>query len=198
MLDAEPDVSLVFPRALEIDETSRTVATFPSLAYATEARAGQRARSMLRTQSPCFESFGLMRTNTLSGTSMIGSYTGSDRTLFLQLALRGRFHELDEPLFLHRQHADRSVHQYSDDRARNVWFDPSRAPQRTSPRWRILREYAASIWTAPISWSDRARAFGALTSWAGRNRATLGHEAGTKVKSLEHLGLTRTASRGRM
>ena len=42
----------------------------------------------------------------------MGSYAGSDQPLLAELALRGRFVELREPLFEHREHAGRSINEF--------------------------------------------------------------------------------------
>lgn len=181
VLERDESVVLAFPRAADIDDDGMVLHTYPSLAYATENEPGRRAQSMLRNVSPCFESFGVVRRSALLRTSLIGPYTGSDRTLFLELAFLGRFHEVDELLFFHRQHTRRSVHRYFDDRARNAWFDPSRPAARTSPRWRLLREYAASTVHAPAPVSDRVTVLAELGAWGWRNHRVLAKELAVRA-----------------
>lgn len=93
----------------------------------------------------------------------------------------GRFHEVAEVLFLHRQHPGRSVHAYADGRVRNLWFDPAWSGRRSAPRWRLLREYAAAAARAPIPPSERARVAALLPGWVLRNRRTLAREAASFV-----------------
>ena len=52
----------------------------------------------------CEMIYGLMRTDVLRATRLQQNYTDSDRTLLCELALRGRFYELPEPLFYKRYH----------------------------------------------------------------------------------------------
>ena len=176
VLDRDPGVVLAYPRAAQIDDNGDVVKHYESVVYATEDNPGARARSMLRYETPCLESFGLTRTDQLLRTSMIGPYSGSDRTLFLELALLGRFHEVPQEEFFHRQHAERSVQKFKDDRQRNAWFDPKRADKHTSPRWRNFGEYARALATAPVPVGERAVGMTALPRWAAENGRSLAGE----------------------
>lgn len=176
VLDREPDVVLAYPRAAAIDPDGTVTHTYASYEYATGTRAAERARAVLRSDTPCLECFGLTRRSVLLETARIGPYTGADRTLLLQLALRGRFHEVDEVLFFHRRHAERSVDLYRDSRARNAWFDPSRDVSRTSPRWRVLGEHVRSIALAPAPLGQRLIAAAGLPGWVNRHRRVLARE----------------------
>jgi hypothetical protein len=181
VLDADPSIVLVWSRAEVIDDDGQFLKRYPPVVYAVEDRPSQRARAMLRFETPCIESFGLTRRAVLLETSMIGPYSGSDRTLFLELAFRGRFHEIDEVLFYHRQHSDRSVHKFKDPRARNAWFDTSRGGKRTSPRWRLFAEHARAVYAAPVSLGERAATLPGLVGWIGSNSRALAGEAATSI-----------------
>jgi len=177
VLDQRPDVSLCYTRAVDINEASTVVHEHQLPGYATADRAHARVASVILDPSPCMESFGLTRRHQLQQTSLIGAYTGSDRTLFLELALLGRFHEVPEVLFLHRQHAERSMSQYADARARNLWFDPSWQGRRSAPRWRLLREYARATRRGSDGPGERALVGLTLARWCGRNLRVLIREA---------------------
>lgn len=181
VLDSRQDVVLVYTRAVDIDERDEVVHEYDLPAYATSGSPSVRARTVLLRPSPCFESFGLMRTAQLRTTGCIGAYTSSDRTLFLELSMLGLFFEVPEVLFLHRQHPERSVARYSDDRARNVWFDPSWKGRPSAPRWRLLREYVAAVRRSPLPVAQQLRVAGVLPAWVYANRRTLAREAASTL-----------------
>ncbi|WP_380165802.1 glycosyltransferase family 2 protein [Jannaschia sp. R86511] len=181
VLQERPEVVLAYTRAVDVDEQDDVVREYELLPYAADGTPTQRARTVVLNPSPCFESFGVMRTEQLRRTRRIGAYTSSDRTLFLELALMGRFVEVPEVLFRHRQHPERSVTRYRDDRARNVWFDPSWEGRASAPRWRLLREYGVSIVRSPIPRTHRLRAGTLLPRWALANRRALVREAASMV-----------------
>lgn len=179
VMEADPGVSLCYPRAVDIDSDGRVVHEHPSMAYADGPRPSARAREVLRFRSPCLESFGLTRREQLLRTAMIGPYTSSDRTLFFELALQGRFHEVPEVLFLHRQHADRSVHKYRDPRDRDAWFDPARRDQFTLPHWRFVGEHVRAAAMAPgLQTPERASVLGTAIVWAARGGPALARDLG--------------------
>ncbi len=113
--------------------------------------------------------FGLMRRSAIDKTSLHGSYTGSDRTMLLELALQGPFHQVAEPLFLNRDHPDRSIRirKKVADRGhiREVWFDAQRAGKIVFPNWRRLREFLFAIARAPIGLGDKMRSYGVVAKW---------------------------------
>jgi glycosyltransferase involved in cell wall biosynthesis len=181
VLDTDASVSLCYTRAVDIDAEGAVVHRHDLPRYAERGGPSARVASVILDPSPCMESFGLTRREQLLQTSRIGAYTGSDRTLFLELAMLGRFHEVPEVLFFHRQHGGRSVHQYADSRARNIWFEPSWEGKRSAPRCRILREYTRSTLTSPVAPVERARTLLPVGRWAVKNRRVLIREAATFV-----------------
>lgn len=177
VLDTRADVVLCYAQTVDIDETDRVVYRHDRTGYATCGGPSRRARDVLLGPGfPYFASFGLMRRSDLMRTNRIGAYADSDNTLFLELALMGRFHEVPEVLFLHREHSGRSIRRYPDSRARNIWFDPLRAGKVTAPRWRLLTELALAIARSRTPVSERMRAFKPLCQWANTYRGILMHE----------------------
>ena len=113
--------------------------------------------------------FGVMRRSAIDATGLHGSYTGSDRTMLLELALQGPFQQVQERLFLNRDHPDRSIRirQKVADRGhvREVWFDAGRAGKIVFPNWRRLTEFSKAIMAAPVSVRDKVRSFGVVLRW---------------------------------
>jgi glycosyltransferase involved in cell wall biosynthesis len=113
--------------------------------------------------------FGLMRRSVLNRTHLHGSYTGSDRTILLELALLGPFFEVPERLFLNRDHPDRSIRirMKVRDRGhiREVWYDTQRAGQIVFPNWRRLREFVEAIGRARIPIAERIRCAFVVLRW---------------------------------
>jgi glycosyltransferase involved in cell wall biosynthesis len=175
-LDADPGVVLAYTRTIEIDATGAELENYRPLRYARSGRPSRRAHEVLSKRSRCFEAFGLARREALEGTGLIGAYTSSDRTLILELALRGQFCEVPEYLFLHRQHQGRSVRVFPDARQRLAWFEPVTTSRRIFPTWRLLREYGRAIGRAPIPTPERLRSAACLLPWMVHNRTALRHD----------------------
>ncbi|MDQ4130417.1 MAG: hypothetical protein M3133_05420, partial [Actinomycetota bacterium] len=78
------------------------------------------------------------------------------------------FVEVPEPLFLHREHEDRSVYRQPDHRSRELWFDPGR-PRLSLPMWKLTSEMARAIGRAPLDWSERMRCHLLMLEWVRRH-----------------------------
>jgi glycosyltransferase involved in cell wall biosynthesis len=170
-LTGRPEAVLSFTRRVKIDEYGEVVKTAGerSLAYTSpDARPHERLAGWLKLQRACIEVFGINRRAVLVQTRLHGSYLAADRVLLAELILRGPVAEVAEPLFLHREHAGRSVHQSLADGARARWFDPSRTAVVSFPTWRLGYEYARAIAGAPISPRERRRSYAVLGRWASR------------------------------
>ena len=112
------------------DPVTRKGGATPSARLGELIGPGDHTRSILHM---CFPVFGLMRRRALLGTSLIANMPRSDHLLLVELALKGRFLEIEEPLFLRREHDDGSV--ISAEKAATgtdvekllaAWFDPSK------------------------------------------------------------------------
>ncbi len=113
----------------------------------------------------CFDVFGLIRSDALRRTGLIKSYPGSDRALLAELSLIGRFYEIPQFLFLHREHEERSTRAYSNLQLRSGWFDTSKEGKITLPRWRIFFEYLISVNHFSLGMYERGCCYAHLGNW---------------------------------
>ncbi len=178
VLDRAPAVVLAFTQAMEIDSQGVVFEKRGPTNAADLEDPSARFRAIVLDEVYCYSVFGVMRIDALRSTGLIGSFTQSDRVLLAELALHGRFVELDEPCFRHREHPGRSMYAYADDRDRQRWFDTDRDGALTMPRWRVGVEYTRALRRAggDLRRDQRLRALGALASWSSTNGVVLGRE----------------------
>jgi glycosyltransferase involved in cell wall biosynthesis len=155
VLEEHPDVVLCYSGMIAID--SDGVATGER--HGTEgtgSRPSQRFRELSYRHYPCDATYGVMRSDILRQTSLQQNYTGSDRTLLCDLALRGQFHAIPEALFYKRFHDGNS---YKDWRGRMAWFDPglSDTGRPTFPNWLQLFDYLRVIGGSPTARLERVQ-----------------------------------------
>jgi hypothetical protein len=132
-----------------------------------------RFRALANPHHRCESIFGVIRIDTLRRTSLISDYAGCDRVLLAQLALDGKFHEVPEVLFLHREHRKRSTKAYRNEQTRTVWFNPARAGRPVYPHVRMLNGYARVVAGADVPIGDKAACLAMLVPWSIRNRPGL-------------------------
>ena len=103
---------------------------------------------------------GLMRTDVLRRTALIGPYAGSDKVLLGELALHGTFARLADPLFFRREHRDSSLQAHPQWADRYRWFDPSMTGAYRMGNWRLFAEYFRAIAHTPIGTRNALRSYG--------------------------------------
>lgn len=121
----------------------------PHLAEGPDAPG--RFADALRRMNWCTAIFGIMRTDALKRTHLHGSYYEADRVLLAEMALLGRFRQLDEALFLKRCHSGVSVLKPYKEQARMI--DPAVWPGPRGLRLRL--GYAATLSIGDLSPSER-------------------------------------------
>lgn len=118
---------------------------------------------------PPWAIFGVMRRDVLENTRLHGSYTGSDRTLVVEMALAGELYEVDEHLLLNREHEARSIRIYRGKKAkghvREAWFDTKRAGRIVLPNWKRLGEISSSILRTPMPLGVKYRSLIEVYRW---------------------------------
>ena len=140
-LAESPDAVLAYPQAVDIGPGGGVIKHWGPMPRAVDSDPVERFRDVLENERVAFSVFGVMRLDVLRSTQLIAPFAGSDWALLAELALLGRFIEIDEELFLHREHPDRSTRVYSHSRDRAEWFDTSKAGRTTYPYWSLAGAY---------------------------------------------------------
>ncbi|HLO77899.1 MAG TPA: hypothetical protein VK196_15700, partial [Magnetospirillum sp.] len=150
-LNEHPQAVLAHSRLALIDDCGRPLATtrdgrimdhrgrpFHQLEPAHLAEGGrpsQRFGQALRRMNWCTAIFGVIRADALGRTHLHGSYYEADRVLLAELALLGRFIQLDQPLMIKRCHEGVSVLKPYREQARMI--DPQVIPGPKGLRLRL-------------------------------------------------------------
>lgn len=181
VLEEDPTVVVAFSKVAVIDETGRQIDEYYTPLETEHPSASRRYRSLLIDWHMCFDIFGLIRTDLLRQTPLMGSYGHGDGVLLARLALWGRIHNVDEYLFYSRRHEEQSMRQFgyaideggNDYHAYAEWFDPANKGKLTMPQWRILREYLRALWETPVDAATKLRCHLHIARWMIRNRRHL-------------------------
>jgi len=173
ILDRNPDVVLACTKLVDIDDDGvRKEVGVPHLRW-DSARPNVRFRALANPHHRCESVFGVMRTASLRKTMLLSDYAGCDRVLLAQIALMGKFHEVPEVLFLHREHKKRSTKAFKSEQLRTAWFNPARAGKPAAPHVRMLQDYARVVRNADVPLSDKVACMAMLVPWSIRNRPGL-------------------------
>ena len=169
-LKKRPDAVLCTVGIREIgpeEETMRVFANqFPKAgARSTAARFG----GLIHTCHQCEDFFGLYRRQALIGSGLHDNYSGSDRVLLAEMALRGPWVSAPEPLFLHREHDKRYTRAVLlvDTKQAALWQDTSGQAKirNTMFHWGIYRRYWRLVNKNVHSPLDRLACYSQLMVW---------------------------------
>ncbi|MEM8902279.1 MAG: glycosyltransferase [Actinomycetota bacterium] len=185
---AEDDVVLVYPRTMLIDGDGADIGLYEDRLDLRERSLSKRMVHFASTWRLCNPVFGVIRSDVLARTSLIGAYPSSDVTLLGELALHGRYLELDQPLFRRRIHARSSRQGELTMEEVEQWFDTSATPSRrwlkVSPRTGVFWRLLGAIATADQPALGRLAAAPAFTAaWWIRRARVRGGELKQRVRS---------------
>jgi glycosyltransferase involved in cell wall biosynthesis len=108
-------------------------------------RPERRFREVLWVMGWSLPLSGVVRREALLRTSLYGSYSGADKVLLAELALQGRFHEVQEPLFKKRMHRGCSHYMTASERAAHEG-----SKERSLPQISMLRDYIRMTFAADL------------------------------------------------
>ena len=197
---APASVALVYPQLLLVDDNDAVIRE-ETLAYdvvsldTRAARPHERLAWVLSRIVLGTPMYGVMRSDLLRKTRLIGSFHTSDYVLLAELAMLGEFWEIPEKLIRRRLHTGRSTAANPTRKALEAWLDPSRGGKRDllPIEDRLAWEYVKSARRMPLGPVDRALCIMAALSVTYRIRAL--RTAGRWKRSL--LGAPKDKRRNR-
>jgi glycosyltransferase involved in cell wall biosynthesis len=161
VLEANPDAVLCHSKTRIIGDKGETFAVH--LAGLDAPRASDRFAAVILKPHWCVEMFGVIRTNALLRTNLMSGYFGGDKTMLAELALLGRFLHVPEPLFINRDHPERSLRAVPFHRRQE--FHDTRNVRRRVTHWALYTDYWRAVRTHVSDRSEKARCYGHLMRW---------------------------------
>jgi glycosyltransferase involved in cell wall biosynthesis len=195
VLDHDPTVVLCYARTITIDSAGKFAKKWDARPEFGSEVPHRRFREVF-VPTETFPIWGLIRTNILRKTPLLGNYPEHDLPLLTELSLYGRFYEIPEFLFLSREHKQRSVRTYDFRKPHEavVWYDPKMSGKIIFPAWRLFSEHIASINRAPLSLRERIPCYSIMARWFKDHRQALLRDlifAGARIPVIGQM-LTKT------
>jgi len=162
VLDNAPDsVVMAYPWAELINEEGTTLRVGLDRIESRDSRPHRRLAKVVWSLTLCDPLYGLIKTNYLHKTHLIGPFFGSDIVLLGELAMLGEIREVDEILFRLRAHSQRSIQAMPNARALATWLNPSSAgklfilPAWEQMVWGMLR----AVWNFPLQPAEKSKCY---------------------------------------
>jgi glycosyltransferase involved in cell wall biosynthesis len=173
VLDADPEVALCYPKAIEIDTQGNPLYKKEQPLDAASSKPHLRFRQMIRMDHNCETLFGLIRANVLKKTVIHADLPDGDRVMLAEVSLYGKYYRVPDYLFLHREHPVRSINLYPTRFERMALLEPQRAGEFVLPHYAEFAEYLRCIGRAPLSFGERVACYGEMLRWVLDNNKRL-------------------------
>ncbi|MEM7333020.1 MAG: glycosyltransferase [Chloroflexota bacterium] len=161
-LDENPEAILSYPKTILIDENDDLIEYHEDYYDLRSDSASKRFAKFFKSSAWCHPVFGLIRTEVLGRTGLIGNFASSDRVLLGELAVQGKCYEIPEHLAFRRLHPENSTEANQTDEAMMNWYDPMKKAKLLTPRVVRMIAYAKGINRAPISFGEKIKSYGVL------------------------------------
>jgi glycosyltransferase involved in cell wall biosynthesis len=171
VLEADPGVVLCHSYVDDIDLDGNVLLKHDYPFRTDDPRPSVRYRDLLMLEGG-HDLYAVVRTEVMQATPPIGSFHHyAERCKIASIALWGRFHQVPEILFHHREYPTSEQRTYTTSRAIAPVLDPRRRSRLLHPTVRLHAEYIAmfvrGIRGAPLSSAERRRVYQVLGLWLG-------------------------------
>lgn len=167
MMDARPDAVLCQSVVKVVGRENEVLDTYDNATCGSgDPRPSKRFGGKLAV-SYCMDVFGVVRTAALKETPLIRDYIGSDRTLLLELSLKGPMLAVDEPLLIKRKYSTYKETAERGPRELLAWYAPRQKRQAMST-WCLFSDGCRMIARSKLELPERLAAAGWLVRSLGR------------------------------
>jgi glycosyltransferase involved in cell wall biosynthesis len=169
ILDAVPSIVLCHSRTGRINEYGDLTGDYDLKIRIDSPKLHERFGDLICMSNEAWVLiFGLMRSNMLRKTQLMGSYIGSDRNLLAEISLIGRLHEIPEYLFFRRKHSQAysETTGFKDYPKKLQWWTRTDRDMKTVfPYWKNCLEYFSSVGRMPLGWTERQQCYAQIVRW---------------------------------
>jgi glycosyltransferase involved in cell wall biosynthesis len=155
-LTKDDGVVLAFPKLVYVGPDGRQLrrqetSDLSIIGQTPASRVDQLMRLEAQSTDIFWSQFGLIRSDILSKTGLMGLYNGSDQVMLLELALQGNYKQVEKELFFRREHPAASTLRSgwtARERATHVYAGDERT--LVFPYCRLLKQHLVSIGNSSI------------------------------------------------
>lgn len=155
VLDRHPDVVLCYPKTVLIDASGSVIAPYEDRLDLQCSSPVERFRMVWERIGLVNVHYGLMRADDVRKTRLLMDYAGSDIVFLLEMALRGKFYEIDRPLFYRRMHEGASSGMKGNMQAYQAYYDSFGLDGVGALQWRTLGDQIMAILRGPLRLKER-------------------------------------------
>jgi len=157
VLDRHADVVLCYPKTTLIDASGSVIAPYEDRLDLQSSSPVERFRMAVERIGLVNVHYGLMRIDDVMTTRLMMHYPNADIVFLLELVLRGKFYEIDRPLFYRRMHQEASSSMKGNTQALQAYFDTSRTDGVGALQWRIFIDQIKAVYRGSLTLTEQFR-----------------------------------------
>lgn len=184
-LDKNPSVVLCHSKTSRIDDRGELAGNYYFKLRIDSPKPHERFGDLICMDNEAWVLiYGLMRSDMLRKTQLMGSYIGADRNLLAEIGLIGRFYEIPEYLFSRREYSQSYTDKVDFKYCEKLkwWTNIDGNKKTVFPYWKICLEYFNSVGKAPLGWFERQRCYAQIAKWLVKQGwVFLGHDVGVNL-----------------
>src|SRR5262245_59335708 len=155
-LEKYQEAVLCYPKTTIIDQNGQTIRLYEDALVLRFPNASERFRVALHRIGLVNALYGLIRSDMLKKTSLMGNYPGADVALLAELTLHGQFFEIPQRLFFRRMHPQ-AFSSIKTLKEIQEFFDPKMKNKIILHSWRHLYQHFVAIGHAPLGLIGKAQ-----------------------------------------
>lgn len=167
LLEGDPTTILAHPETCLVDAEGEPIEMYDEGdGWSSDAAVERLAQALFHLGLVNLH-YGVMRADVLTDTVLLGHYPSSDHVLIADLAIRGRFRQVDDVYLYRRIHPEATGS--LDEQSLAEFFEPDRERPFEDAILRVFWNHARVIWGASVGPREKVEMFVALArkmSWA--------------------------------
>ncbi len=157
VIEADPEIALCYPKTKLVNLVEGTENKYDDRLHLMQDDPVERFLGVMENIGLCNIHLGISRTAALRKTLMLKPFPGADLNLVAELAIYGKFFEVQEYLFCRRFHEDSSSWARGNKDHQNRRFHSAKTKNTKLNRWRAHLESFRAVNRAPFPSSDKRR-----------------------------------------
>ena len=159
VIEADDSIALCYPKTVLMSELEGTERQYDDNLHLMHDDPAGRFMDVKANIGLCNLHLGISRTAALRKTSMLRSFPGADMNLVAELAIYGKFFEVQEYLFFRRFHEDSSSWARQDADHQKRRFHSAKTQNIKLIHWAAHGEYFNTVRHSPFSWGEKNRLY---------------------------------------
>jgi glycosyltransferase involved in cell wall biosynthesis len=136
VIDKDPTIALCYPKSYVVDGEGKNATPYEDNLHLMQDDPAERFIGLLENIGLAHQHLGVIRTDMLRCTGLLGPYFASDITLLAELTLYGKYYELPERLFYRRFHETSGSWKRGDKQHQDKFYHAADRKRTGLPRWR--------------------------------------------------------------